>query len=95
MGDKYEYLDGYELMATKLQDGVYNNPLPYTKETRMDYRKKDSEILSQFQEDMYEAFGVEDNPKRELCYSLAWDRGHSHGLNEVLIHFSEFVNLIK
>ena len=39
--------------------------------------------------------GVENNPKRELLFSLAWDYGHAYGEIEVGIFYDEMVGLIQ
>ncbi len=39
-------------------------------------------------------YEVEDNPKADDCYELAWDYGHSNGYNEVENYFSDLVWLI-
>jgi len=38
---------------------------------------------------------VEGHPKLNLCYDLAWEHGHSNGLDSVEGYFSDFVELIK
>ena len=42
-----------------------------------------------------EEYGVEDNPKLDDLFRLAWSHGHSGGDNEVEFYFSEFVTLIQ
>lgn len=49
----------------------------------------------EFKKDLFEHFGVQDHPKREVCYHLAYDIGHAHGYSEVLYHFTNLVELIK
>lgn len=77
--EKYKHLEGYGLVSAKIADGYY----------------KDNSSLRRFEEDLYKAFDVENNPKREKCFSLAWEHGHSAGYHEVLNYFSEFVELIQ
>jgi hypothetical protein len=69
------------------------------KETYDEYWKKSklksAELEEEFVKDLYDEYGVTDNPKANLCYSKAWDSGHSYGLSEVHTHFSNLVDLIK
>jgi hypothetical protein len=51
--------------------------------------------MREFKEDLFEEFGVSQNPKRELCYSFAWEEEHANGLESVYDRFSDFVQLIK
>lgn len=53
--------------------------------------KKENEFIN----DLFEEFDVTDNPKRELCYSIAYADGHAHGFSEVYSKFSDLVELIK
>ena len=39
-------------------------------------------------------FNVENNPKAHKVFDMAWDRGHSEGLNKVRQEFEELVELI-
>lgn len=48
-----------------------------------------------FKADLFEEFGVSDNPKRELCYVIAYRSGHSHGYSEIYAEFSDIVELIQ
>lgn len=63
--------------------------------TKEQYRKKRSELNLQFEHALYKEYGVENNPKRQKCFELAWEHGHSSGFSEVENYFSEFVELIK
>ncbi len=54
-----------------------------------------SRLNEEFKNDLYKEFGVEENPKREKCFLLAYEQGHSSGRGEVYNYFAEFVELIK
>lgn len=45
--------------------------------------------------DLFEEFGVIDNPKASLCYSKAYEIGHAYGFGEVYSVFEDLVELIK
>ena len=88
----------------KLRIGVYNNKSPYPKvlfhtlqdrKSYKEYRDETFNLQDKFKEDLFVEYKVENNPKRELLYSKAWQRGHSAGLNEVALHFSDLVELIQ
>jgi len=59
------------------------------------YRAEERRLINEFTQDLYEEFGVEDNPKRDICFQLAWEHGHASGFYEVHSHFQEFVQLIQ
>ena len=65
------------------------------KEHAAKYREEYNRLLREFKEDLFEEFGVSQNPKREQCYSLAYEDAHSYGLESVYDKFSELVELIK
>lgn len=60
-----------------------------------EYNEERSKLHLEFQNDLFEDYGVSDNPKRFKCFELAWERGHSSGLEEVDGYFGDFVELIR
>jgi hypothetical protein len=66
----------------------------YNEEVKV-YNSAISEKENEFIEDLFEEFDVTDNPKRELCYSIAYADGHAHGFSEIYGRFSDIVDLIK
>ena len=48
-----------------------------------------------FKVDLAREFGVENNPKLDLCFTLEWEHGHAYGFHEVRNYFIDFVELIK
>jgi hypothetical protein len=59
------------------------------------YRTALAEKEREFVEDLFDEFGVMDNPKKGLCFSIAYDMGHAHGFSEIYSKFSDLVELIK
>ena len=59
------------------------------------HNKERSRLEEEFQTDLFDEFGVSDNPKRYKCFSLAWEYGHAHGHSEIHSHFADYVELIK
>jgi hypothetical protein len=93
-------MGAYEYMLSNLNDGLYNNPKKYVKphldlEGYKAYRKAGADKFEEFRQDLFKVYEVEDNPKKEKCFSLAWEHGHSAGYTEVLSYFHDFVELIK
>lgn len=50
---------------------------------------------SKFYNDLKEVYGLQDHPKFDLLYSISWERGHAHGLTDVLGVFNDLVELIR
>jgi hypothetical protein len=65
------------------------------KEARLLYNRASVDLSKEFKNDLFVEFGVENNPKREQCYGIAYDMGHLGGLSEVYIWFEQIVELIK
>jgi len=61
----------------------------------MDRFKKAKKEREDFKNKLAKGYDVENNPKLEKCFNLAWEYGHSYGLNEVEYHFDNLVELIK
>jgi len=66
----------------------------YNEEVKV-YNSAKAEKENEFIKDLFEEFGVTDNPKKGLCYSIAYDMGHAYGFSEVYSKFSDLVELIK
>lgn len=58
------------------------------------YREEEKKLYEQFKKDLFEEYGVTNNPKVEKAYELAYSYGHSNGYNDIECYFSEFVDLI-
>jgi hypothetical protein len=75
----------------------FNSSLPKeeTQKVRLEYFIEENRLSDLFKEDLFKEHGVSEHPKRERCYSLAYEYGHSSGYSEVANYFNELVNLIK
>jgi hypothetical protein len=62
---------------------------------RKEYDVESAKLHQEFQNDLFEDYDVSDNPKRFKCFELAWEHGHSSGLEEVYNYFGDFVELIR
>jgi len=59
------------------------------------YRQAEQQIAQTFKRDLFEEFGVMENPKKELCYQKAYENGHSGGWSEIYNTFADLVDLIQ
>lgn len=50
---------------------------------------------SQFYKDATEALEIQDNPKKDALYGLAWEYGHSTGYVDIFAYMIDLVSLIK
>lgn len=66
----------------------------YNKQIK-DYNNELRALEEEFKQDLFKEFDVENNPKRERCYNLAYEEGHAYGLSTVYAKFEDFVELIK
>ena len=92
---------GYEKSKAELKE-EYPNALIQEildedayKAQRKKYTDEEFNLQVQFQNDLFEDYGVTDNPKRFKCLQLAWEQGHAYGLEEVYNKFDDLVELIR
>lgn len=62
---------------------------------KRDYGQAHSAADLRFKLDLFKELGIETNPKRDLLFQKAWDRGHSSGLAEVHTCAMDLVELIE
>lgn len=58
-------------------------------------RDEASERYDEFKRDLFDEYGVTDNPKRDKCYAIAYEYGHSSGCGEIHSYFCNIVELIQ
>lgn len=61
---------------------------------RDQYHEVIGERIDAFRKELYEYYGVTDNPKADAVYDKAYDQGHSAGFGEVSSIFGDLVDLI-
>ena len=61
----------------------------------MDFEEYGYNDVKRFKEDLFVELGIENNPKRDKLFSLAWEMGHSCGFNEVYLVAEDLVELIR
>lgn len=62
---------------------------------RIEYKKEDDRLLNLFADDLFIELGIENNPKRETLFNLAYERGHAGGLEEIYNEAISLALLIK
>lgn len=66
-----------------------------TPQERSEWRNKEALLIEASKEQMAAEHKLERNEKFEIAWKIAWDLGHSAGLNEVENYFSDLVPLLK
>ena len=57
--------------------------------------EEEAKKKSEFKARLAKENGVENNPKLDRLFGIAWDFGHSSGFDEVDLYFNRMVDLIK
>ena len=65
------------------------------KEHQKQYGEETHKLYEEFVNDLFEEFGVTDNPKRHKAFQVAWQQGHAYGFEEVYNKFDDLVELIR
>lgn len=96
---QYQHIkDSYPVKATRPEGrskGLNDEQKAERKKQFDAYWAAQAAADEEFKQDVFKEFGVQDNPKRQKCFELAWSHGHSSGYQEVIMYFEEFVELIK
>ena len=58
-------------------------------------RKVMAALITQFKADLEKQFQVQDNPKKDKLWDLAWEYGHSYDLTEFFHYYNDMVELIR
>lgn len=58
------------------------------------YHNEKDRLYKLWKNDLYETYGVKDNPKADKALKLAYDYGHSYGQSTIESYFSDLVELI-
>jgi hypothetical protein len=65
------------------------------KETWKERRRRERKVIQDFANMLFEKYQVQDNPKAQKAFDIAWDYGHSGGYTDVEIMFEELLPLIE
>ena len=79
---------------------LYKNTLPLvSRKVNLDaynaYLDETFRLENLFVKDLFEELGIVGNPKAEMLWNKAWDRGNSSGYSEVYNEALDLVELIK
>lgn len=85
-----------------IEAGKYTNHFPFGsntndpnwREVRDAYYEEDKRVLNLFREDLEAEYGTANYAKKDKLYALAWEYGHSSGLNEVLGYYGDLSEII-
>lgn len=73
---------------------VYENEMKVYQE-KLDKHRNDINFLrKEFHIDLSKNFGVENHPKEDILYNIAWEHGHSDGLMHVYEWYMELSELL-
>ena len=101
IGEVLETTYGYEKSKAELKEEYPNAVIQEVldeegyKAHQKQYGEETHKLHEEFVNDLFEEFGVSDNPKRYKAFHLAWEKGHANGLEEVYNEFYDLVELIK
>jgi hypothetical protein len=59
------------------------------------YHLFEGEILKEFKEELLKRLGLEGHPRANKLYEMAWERGHSSGLSEVVYSAESLAELLE
>lgn len=59
------------------------------------YHAAEQAVYDKFKNDVFADLGISDNPRRQVLFSKAWERGHSSGLQEIYNVACDLVELIE
>jgi hypothetical protein len=79
---------GFPILG-KVDEAIIKN-----KEIKDGYNKEVAGLHQQFKEDLFEYYGIKDNPKREKAYEYAWNRNQD-GMYDVVNIMGDLIDLIE
>jgi hypothetical protein len=85
--------DDYRKHATLLEAQV--KALEDYRLEASDWKAEEARLLSAFKADALAEVGLTGHPKADKAYDLAWENGHSGGLQDVYNHLLDYADLLK
>ena len=64
-------------------------------EQRRKWREEENTRIEAAKAEMADTYGLERNAKFDIAWGIAWDHGHSAGIDEVKNYFQELADLLK
>ena len=74
---------------------IWEKEIELYQKKQTEYKDKSMSLHEEFRTDIFREFGVDGNPKKDKCFSIAWEHGHAYGYSDVYSYFSDIVELIK
>ncbi len=65
------------------------------RQARIAAAKVEAEKEAAFKAQLFKDLGIEDHPKKDILYRIAWEWGHAYGLHEVRTYAEDLVELIR
>lgn len=62
---------------------------------KLKYRHENAKMIGNLKQDLIKEAGIEGHPKADALWNMAYDQGHSAGLQEIYDQFFELLELIK
>ena len=66
-----------------------------TPQQRKEYAEEEARQIEACKASLAQTYGLERNKRFDIAWRIAWDYGHSAGLSEVEIYFTDLVDLLK
>lgn len=87
---------GININETKIMDRVHEELKQYqTIRDILDaYLSEQNRLIELFKIDLEMECGTSINPRKDLLYSKAYEKGHSSGLEEIVIQYRDLMELI-
>ena len=73
---------------------VYEKEMPIYREKRKAYSVETYRLHQLFKQDALKELGLSKHKKADKLFEVAWEEGHSNGLNEVWIYMETFSELL-
>jgi hypothetical protein len=101
--DHYDEAMNYGKIENRFQPkemdfSKYKNELPYGEigsKERAAWSAREQTIANHFYHDSLEATGLTGHVRASQAFSLAWERGHSTGLQDIFYNLQDLANLIR
>jgi len=79
----------------KITNNEYVPNIKFSKDTKKEYRDQLYHKMEQFKADLLSEIGFENVEGNNALYDLAWERGHSCGLADVVFEAEELADLVR
>ncbi len=60
-----------------------------------EYLERVNRLSAEFKRDLLIEYGIQEHPKRDACYAIAYDLANGNGLETLQCYFEQIVELIQ